>query len=146
MLRTLKFCGFILLNLIAAIIGTAILDTEVRRMIPSHSIAAVIWKEIILSIICAASIGFGIWRTWRNSASKWTWVLPLIWFAFGYVAIVGHGGQVFGSIFGSNPGVPEVRSFFAFTIPLIRAASYSAGAYISSLLYPAPVAHNASDN
>ena len=143
MLRALKFSGFILLNLIVAVIGTAVLDTAVRATIPSHSIPAVIWKEVIFSIICGAFIGFGMWRTWRNSAAKWTWVLPVIWFAFGYLTIVGRG-DVFGrlSAFGSGSSLsaPDVRSFFAFTVPLIRAASYSVGAYISSLLYPAPVA------
>lgn len=145
MLRALKFSGLILLNLIVAVIGTAVLDTAVRREIPPYSIAAVIWKEVVLSIICAALIGFGMWRTWRNSSTKWTWVLPVIWFAFGYLVIVGRS-DVFGRLsdFGSGTesslNVPDVRSFFAFTVPLIRGASYSAGAYISSLLYPAPVA------
>ena len=84
-----------------------------------------------------------MWRTWRNSAAKWTWVLPVIWFAFGYLIIVGRG-DVFGRLSdfgsGSSLSATDVRSFFAFTVPLIRAASYSAGAYISSLLYPVHVA------
>jgi uncharacterized membrane protein len=144
MLRALKFSGLSLLNLIVAVIGTAVLETALRRAIPSYSIAAVMWKEVVLSIICTALIGFGVWRPWRNSSAKWTWVLPIIWFAFGYLVIVGRS-DVFGRLFdlgsGSESGlnVPDTRSFFAFTVPLIRAVSYSAGAYISSLLYTSPV-------
>jgi hypothetical protein len=145
MLRALKFSGLSLLNLIVAVIGTAVLETAMRMAIPPYSIAAVMWKEVVLSIICGALIGFGVWRTWRNSSAKWTWVLPIIWFAFGYLVIVGRS-DVFGRLFDLGSGsegslnVPDARSFFAFTVPLIRAASYSAGAYISSLLYPSPVA------
>lgn len=143
MLRALKFVGLVLINLAVAVIGTAIPDTAVRRMIPSHSISAIVWKEIILSIVCAAFIGLAMWRTWQNSAAKWTWVVAAIWFAFGYLIMTGRGdvwGRLSGLGSGSVLSVPDVRSFFVFTVPLIRAASYSVGAYVSSLLYSAPVA------
>ena len=142
MLRALKFSGFVVMNVIIAVIGTAILDTGVRRSIPSHSIAAILWKECILSIICGAGIGFSVSRIWRNSAAKWTWVLPAVWFAFALIAVAGRG-QVFGRLFGfgsGNFGAAEIRTFFAFTVPLLRGVSYSAGAYISSLVYSTPIA------
>jgi len=141
-MRVLKFGGLLLVNLVVAVIGTAILDTGMSRVIPSHSIAAILWKEFILSIVCAAFIGFGMWRTWRNSAAKWTWVLPPVWFAFGYLTIAGRGdvwGRLSGFGSGSVLGAPDVRSFFLFTVPLVRAISYAVGAFLSSLLYPAPV-------
>jgi len=142
MLRSLKFSGFLLINFAVAVIGTAILDTAAGRMIPSHSAAAIVRKEIILSIICAALIGFAMWRTWRNSPAKWIWVPGAVWFVFGYLTIAG-GTDVWGRLSGFGSGsvlsVPDVRSFFAFTVPLIRAIFYSLGAYISSLVYSAPV-------
>ena len=144
MLRSLKFCGFLLIDFAVAVIGTAILDSAVQRMIPSHSAAAIVRQEIILSIVCAALIGFGMWRTWRNSTAKWTWVPAMIWFAFGYLTIAGST-DVWGRLSGfgarSVLSVPDVRSFFAFTVPLVRATSYSLGAYISSLVYSAPTRH-----
>ena len=139
-MRVLKLVGLLLVNLVVAVIGTAILDTGMSRVIASHSIAAMVWKEFILSIVCAAFIGFGMWRTWRNSAAKWTWVLPAVWFAFGYLTIAGRGdvwGRLSGFGSGSVLGAPDVRSFFLFTVPLVRAISYSVGASLSSLLYPA---------
>jgi hypothetical protein len=139
MLNALKFSGLLLVNLIVAVFGTAILDTAVSRVIPSHSVAAVVWKEFILSVVLAAFIGFGMWRTWRNRAAKWIWVLPAAWFTFGFFVIAGHG-KVWGELSGFGSGsvltVPDARSFFLFTIPLVRAISYSVGAYFSSLLYP----------
>jgi hypothetical protein len=143
MLRRLKFVGFVVINVIIAVIGTAILDTALSKAIPSHSIAGVLWKEYILSIICAACLGFSVWRSWRDSAAKWTWVLPAAWFTAGLIAVAGRDdvfGRIFGYGSGSNLGAAEIRTFFAFTVPLIRGISYSAGAYISSFLYRAPVA------
>jgi hypothetical protein len=141
-MHALKFGGFLLINLVVAVIGTAILDTALWRVISSHSVAAIVSKELIFSTVCAAFIGFGMWRTWRNSAAKWTWTLPTAWFAFGYLIITGHG-DVWGRLLGFGSGsvltAPEVRSFFLFTVPLVRAVSYSVGAYFSSLLYPPPV-------
>jgi hypothetical protein len=139
MVRALKFGGFVVIHVIIAVIGTAVLDTALRRTIP-HSMAATLWKECILSIICAAGIGFSVWRIWQNSAAKWTWVLPAAWFAVGLVATGGRE-HVLGRLVGfGNFGAPEMRSFFAFTVPLIRAVFYSLGACISSLLQPATLA------
>jgi len=141
-MHALKFGGLLLVNLVVAVIGTAILDTALVRMISSHSVAAIVWKEFIFSIVCAGFIGFGMWRTWRNSAAKWAWVLPAVWFAFGYLTVAGHG-DVWGRLsgFGSESvmSAPDVRSFVLFTVPLVRAVSYSVGAHLSSLLYPAPM-------
>jgi len=142
MLRALKFGGFLVVHITIAVVGTAILDSALFRVIPSHSISATVWKEFLLSIVCAVFIGFGMWRTWRSSAAKWTWVLPTLWFALGYLANAGHGdvwGRLSGFGSGSVLGTPDVKSFVVFTIPLVRAISYSVGSYISSLLYPAPV-------
>lgn len=80
MLRSIKFCGALLINLVVAVIGTMLLDTEVRAFVPTHTVAATVWKEIILSALCAAFIGFFTWRTWRSSAAKWIWVPAVVWF------------------------------------------------------------------
>jgi hypothetical protein len=142
MLRYLKFVGSLLINLVAAVIGTAILDTEVRGVIPTRTVDAIVWKEIILSIVCAAFIGFFIWRTWRSSAAKWIWVPAALWFAFGYM-VIARSANVWGRLSGFSSGsvlsAPDVRIFFTFTVPFIRAISYSMGAYISSLVYRARV-------
>ena len=141
LLSALRFFGLLLLIVIVAVVGTAILDTGMGRAIPSHTIVAVFCKEMALSVVCATLIGFGMWRTWRSEAAKWTWVVPLLWFAFGLLFVTGHG--IWGPFSVSsaiNVGAAEMRSFFLFTIPLIRALAYSVGAYISSSVYPPVVA------
>jgi hypothetical protein len=61
-----------------------------------------------------------------------------VWFVFGYLTIAGSTdvwGRLSGFHSGSVLSAPDVRSFFTFTVPLIRASFYSLGAYISSLVY-----------
>lgn len=136
LLNALSFFGLLLLNVVVAVIGTAVLEATLGRIIPAHTVTAIFWKEIAVSVACATLVGFGMWRTWRSEAAKWTWVVPLLWFAFGLSVFAGHG--IWGPLsFGSaNNVAAEIRSFFLFTIPLVRAVAYSVGAYISSFRYP----------
>lgn len=78
MLRSLKFCGALILNTIVALIGTAVLESTIGKAFRSQTLAAVLWKEWTLSLLCAAFVGFFIWRTWRVSAAMRVWVLPSI--------------------------------------------------------------------
>ena len=139
-LSALRFIGFLLVNVLIAVIGTAILNTGISRAIPSHTMSAVFWKEVILSVVCATLIGFGVWRMWRNNAAKWTWVVPLLWFLFGLLVGAGRG------IWGAHESVlqqtsaKEMRNFLLFTVPLIRGTAYSVGAYIASVVYRGVVA------
>lgn len=141
-LRPLKFVGALLINLAVAIIAITFLDTQVRSVIPTHTVAAILWKEVILSVLCAAFIGFFMWRTWRTSAAKWIRVPATLWFALGY-ATIARSGNPWGRLSGfSSESVlsgPDPKTFFAFTFPLIRSIFYSVGAYISSLMYHAKV-------
>lgn len=138
MLRALKFTAFVVINLVIALIGTAMLDHGLWGAIPppSNSVTGVIWKELLLSLICAAGLGFGVWRIWRTSAAKYVWIPATVWFAIGFIAIAGHGvmGRLSPLGSGGSFGPAEVRSFFAFTVPLIRSISYSLGSYLSSSL------------
>lgn len=95
MLRSLKFSGALLVNLLVAVIGTTVLDTDIRRAIPTHTVSAIIRKEIALSVPCAVFLGFFTWRTWRTAAAKWVWVLTALWFLVGYSTIAG-GTNVWG--------------------------------------------------
>jgi len=142
MLGALKFGAFVIINFMISLFGTAILESALRRTIPvagilPHSVAGILWKGTILSIICAAGIGFSVWRVWRNSAAKWAWVLPAVWFFVGLLTTAGRG-DVFGRMFGFGSGSlapAEARSFIVFTFPFIRGICYSLGALISSSIF-----------
>ena len=137
MLRLLRFIGLLIVHTLIAVIGTAVLEHAVWRVFPSHSVVGVLWKEWIFSIMFATLIGFGMWRTWQSSTAKWTWVIPVLWFTVGVLSVAGSGDAT-GRIFGLHTESltrADTRSFFAFTVPMVRAIFYSVGAYISSRLY-----------
>jgi len=74
--RGLRFCGAVILHTIVTIFGTAVLESAIGVAFRPHSLAAILWKEWILSLLCAAFFGFFMWRTWRGSAAMWAWILP----------------------------------------------------------------------
>jgi hypothetical protein len=139
MLRALRFLGLLVIHTVVAIIGTAIAEGEIWKLVPVHSVVGVLWKDCVFGTTLATLIGFAMWRTWRTSAAKWVWVLPAVWFAFGF--LITHG-DVWGGLFGigsrSVLATADTTSFFAFTAPFLRASCYSAGASVSSLLSSAP--------
>jgi hypothetical protein len=140
MLRALKFSGLLLINVLVALVGTAILETAASRVGPIHSLAGVLLKEWSLSIAGAALLGFGMWRTWRGNVAKWTWVLPTVWSAIRFFTAVGNGAvwfHVSGAGCANGYRSIECRNFFMFTIPCIRGLSYSLGAFVSSLVFHA---------
>ena len=135
MLRALKFLGSLILHLLVALIGTAMLEHALWKIVPTHSGTAVIWKESIMSILFAVLIGFGMWRMWRSTAGKWIWVPAVGWFALVGIALAGRGyvwGQFVGVGDGSDVRTADLMTFVAFTVPLIRTISYSVGVYVSS--------------
>jgi hypothetical protein len=136
MLSALKFFGLLVVNIIVAVIGTAILTTAIGKAFHGHSLGAILWKEWSLSIGCAAIIGFGMWRTWRSHVAQWTWVLPAVWFGVKFILAIGKGPLLFQ--FSGEACAEGVRpigciNFFVFTIPFIRSVFYSLGAYASSV-------------
>ena len=136
----LRFLGLLAAHAVGAVYGTAFIELRLWDIAPSHSIRSLLWKEFLLSVLIACVLGFAAWRAWRTRISLWAWVLPAIWFAFGVVELAGHG-DLWGQLFGrqGNDGSAEISSFFLFTVPLIRATSYSIGALICSYIYPTPV-------
>ena len=148
--RTLKFVGALVVHTLSAVIGTAVLEAEIWRLFPSHSIAGVLWKEWLLGLAFSGIIGFVMRRT-LSSAATWAWLLPGVWFFLGLIFLHAPNSSAFsdGSLWSRLSGIAcnnkssvGCRSFFAFTVPLIRGVSYSLGAYMSSLagkIKPQPV-------
>lgn len=142
-MRTLKFVGALILHTLSALLGTAILESTIWSAFPMHSVAGVLWKELLLGAVCAGFIGFFIWRRWSSKAATLAWILPGVWFALGSMLLSGSGhSRVFsdGSLWGRLSGIAcndgsaaGCRTFFAVTVPLVRGISYSIGAYVSSV-------------
>ncbi len=144
--KRLRFCVWLILHTIVAVLGTAVLDTAFGKVFHPHSLAAILWKEWILSLTCAAFIGFFMWRTWRVSAAMWVWALPSLWFALRFLSVLstsqGQSVLVGGGLWDQFSGAAcdgglralGCRNFFVFTIPFVRGVFYSVGAGLSSWL------------
>jgi len=140
MLSALKFFGLLIVNIVVAVVGTAILTTAIGKAFHGHSLSAILWREWSLSIGCAAFIGFGMWRTWRSHVAYWTWVLPTLWFGVKFLLAIGKGSLLFQ--FSGEACVEGVRpigciNWFVFSIPFVRSIFYSLGAYVSSVFHNA---------
>ncbi|HEU5453230.1 MAG TPA: hypothetical protein VFU76_14645, partial [Terriglobales bacterium] len=117
--RVLKFCALLLVNVVVALIGSAIAERAIVRLIPTHSIVGVVQREWALSIVCAALSGVGMWRTWRSSSTTWAWTLPAAWFALRFVFAIGGGRlwfQFSGTGCENSLSAVECRNFFLFTV------------------------------
>jgi hypothetical protein len=149
--RLLRSTGLFILDSLTAILGPAILEGSVWKLLPAHSVSAIVLKEWCLSVMCAALMGFLMYRTWHSRTSKWVWILPALWFAFRALPYLGRthshsvlfqepGFWIHFSGAGCTTAVSSCRVFYAFTVPLIRALSYSGAALLAArILKPPPV-------
>jgi hypothetical protein len=149
--RLLRTTGLFIMDLLTAVLGPAILEGSVWRLLPLHSVSAVVLKERCLDVTCAALMGFLMYRTWHSASSKWVWILPALWFAFRAIPYAGrsHVHSVFSqesgfwthfSGAGCGAEVSDCRDFFSFAVPLIRALSYSGAAVLASRILKPPTA------
>ena len=132
LVRGFKFCSLLAVHIVIALIGTAILDSPLHRTFRPTSITQVLWREWIFSFLIAFLLGLSMQRVWPSTAAKWAWVPPALWFCFGSLMAMGHGAmfsQIIGTACENGFNDPQCRGWFLFTIPCIRTACYSLGAY-----------------
>ena len=140
-MRLIRNIGLYLGHMLTALIGTAILSTPIEKMSRSTSVAGILWKELILSIVCAGLIGFLVYRTWRSRIGIWVWILPAGWLALHILSSLTHphsaltqSGGLWAQIFGfdciERLAETRCRDFFLFTVPFIRSISYSLGTLV----------------
>jgi len=145
----IKFSLLVMLHIFVAILGTALIETTVFRVVRSHSLAGLLWKEWAVSTLGAAILGFSLHRIWRTSTAKWAWTLPAVWFLLAILASFSSSGNQ--SVLGANHGFwsqfsgagcagglqdVECRRFFLFTLTFVRSAGYSVGAKVSEWFQP----------
>ena len=148
--RTFRVVGLFILDFLGAVVVPAILEGSVGRLIPVHSVAAVVVEEWCLSLPCAAFMGFMMYQFWRSGTSKWVWIAPALW--FGLWAILYAARPYTHSVFSKNSGfwfhfsgaacaadVSNCRDFYCLTVPVIRSLSYSGAALLASRVLSPPL-------
>ena len=149
-IRLLRAVGMLILDLFGAVLVPAILEGSIWRALPVHSPMAVVVKVWCLDLVVASFMGFMMYRVWRSATSKWAWILPALWFAFGALLYAGHSharsvllqpDSFWAHFLGGRCAsrALDCGEFFSFTVPLTRSLWYSLAAVVAArVLNPLP--------
>jgi len=144
LINSLKFLGALVLSTLVALFGTAAVGSPISRALRPHTIAGVLEREWILSIVVAGVLGFFVWRSWKFAASRWVWVLPTVWFGLRFILALTepsyHSVFVHKNLWtrfsglecAEGPRAPGCVDWFLFTLPFVRGAAFSIGAWLAS--------------
>jgi len=139
--RIARISGIFILDAIGVFVATAIVESPLHPIFLVHSATGVLRREVILSVLCAGLIGFLAFWKWQSATSKMVWVLFLLIFGLGILVSAGKPGGSWARLSGAECSIIMDRSgcvsFWLFTVPLIRALSYSCGAFLAGWVYRA---------
>jgi hypothetical protein len=71
----LRIVGVFLLNVLAAAVGTAMVDETFSALYRTETITQAYLKEILLSSIIAFALGVLVFYKWKVTLAKWVWVV-----------------------------------------------------------------------
>jgi hypothetical protein len=141
--KVLRFIGAFALNLAIAILGTTLIESPIwstwSQFGRARSVHGIEAREWFLSLMIAAMLGFFIGRR-RTATAIWVWTLPVAFFALGALMYSGRSSSsvLVGGGFGEHFFAPSCstdphrcRDFFTFTVPAVRAVTYSLAARLS---------------
>jgi hypothetical protein len=131
--KFLREAGSLLLNLIAPVFGTALIEAPFDRLYHPHTLRAVLLKGYIFSAVFAFALGFFVFRRWKPGAAKWTALWGIGWFAVGVCLDVTHGSvwsRMSGTACSEGLRAAHCMNWFIFSLPAVRTVFYSAGAWL----------------
>jgi hypothetical protein len=137
-IKALRTVGVFIAHLIAAILGTAMVESPLWAVLGRpRSLAGIEAKTWATSLAIATLLGFYICKFRPGKSATWVWLIPGTIFA---LRVVLYGSRPTGSLAKhflapnciDNPR--ECQDFLVFTISAARAFAYSAGAWASMRL------------
>jgi hypothetical protein len=128
--------GVFVLNILVAAIGTAIVEAPFYNF-PYHSAPTAVVKEDVLSAVAAFGLGYFVYVRFRSDLAKWVWLGGLCWFGQRALLMLWRRGSSESGMLGINCGsdVQSCDNWLGYTIPFLRTAFYSVGAWCSSRKY-----------
>lgn len=126
------------LNIAVAVFGTAVFESLLWSQLGhAHSLLGIEGREWLLSVTVPSTLGFVVARRWRSKTALWSWTLPVVLFAIVMLAYeFGQSKSVFADgllqhFFAPNclKDTHECTHFLVFTIPAVRAVTYSMAAW-----------------
>lgn len=142
-MRKLKFVGYVVADTLAAILGTTLLAHPVAKLVRPDTGGGIMIREWICSILFAAFLGSLIGGYRKSDTAKWAWVIPGAIFLGRALLYVTTWRTAFFSTFSGHEcaiGLQQhdCQDFLNFSVPLIRGASYSGGAWLFGRLSSRP--------
>jgi hypothetical protein len=136
--RILRGCAAFAANFLAAITGVGLLKNLSSLLVKlfTHSTASIVLTQWVASIFFAALLGDSVQRRWKTRTARWIWIPALLMFLFGLFS--GHGYRpgnrwlAFSGVACAQPAGAWCVPFLIFTVPLVRAVTYSLAAFLSS--------------
>lgn len=118
----------VILNTVIALYGTTMIGIAFQFR---HSVAGLLWKEVVFSILVAAGLGCLMqYIPKHDNSATFVWICPAIWFALGLL-LKGH-------LF-AHAELPEFQKtiilFYMFTIPFVRGLAFSVGAFAAGAVF-----------
>ena len=131
----MRFVVYVVADSVAAIFGTTLVSHTLAKFLRAGSAGGVILREWVLSILIAGLLGALIAAYRKSNTSIWAWVLPGLAFLLRALLYVTRWRTAFFATFsGYECAISlqqhDCQDFFVFSVSLIRAASYSAGAWL----------------
>ena len=88
--RSVRAVGVYLLNLLAAVIGTKVVEDPFDHFVHfSDRTSAAILKADFLTSTVAFGLGYFVYRRWQPASARWAWVAGACWFGLGALHILG---------------------------------------------------------
>jgi hypothetical protein len=147
MTKLIRTIAWFFLNLLVAVVATAIVKSGLTNYAGLSDPAQVLRREYIFSAIGAFGLGWFMYRIAQHSESKWVWIAGLLWLGQRAVLLwLDQRAMLFGAphnalteILGFNCSLNDARScsdVINYAIPCVRTIAYSSGALCCSRLWP----------
>ena len=139
MIRTARFVAILLLNVIVALFGTAIVQSPLAHLFRLHSINQIIFRSYLLDAGAAFVLGYIVYRSWQPLAAKWVWIVGTCWLAYKLALMLAYGQYSIWTAFSGvdcNNGLIATgcENWMRFTIPALHLSAYSFGSVLCARL------------
>ena len=144
--RAVRGVGVFLLNVVVAVLGTAVLESPFEHYAHVFSLRESLLLMDLLTAAFAFGVGYSVYWRWQPAASKWAWIAGVCW--LGQRAIFPPDGNhvVIWEMHATNSvflDVERLGNWSVYTLPFLRTTFYSVGAYCCSR---PPRGHNSRDS
>lgn len=134
-IRCITLVGTLLLDALAAVFGTAIVELPFERIAAQvHPLRESLFVMDLMTSAFSAALGYLAFRLTRSPTSRWVWALGACWFFQRAVFPPDGNHVVLWEMYATNSAFPDLQglgNWSIYTLPCLRTIFYSIGAACS---------------